>query len=92
MNEKPVIAEPSLDDLRQRLKAREAAPDVEPITRDELRQAHAWRKRWHAVKYPLMALTRLLKNMAPWILGLGVGMSALVDAWYKWTGGGGTPK
>lgn len=89
MSEKPVTnEEPSLSDLRRQLNARKAVPDVETITADEVRQAHVWLARWNSLRYLAIAFRRLIL----WILGIGIGLSAFVDAVQKLIGAGSIPK
>ena len=63
-------------------------PDKDPITADEVRQAHVWLARWNSLRYLVIAFRRLLL----WILGIGIGMSAFVDAVQKLIGAGSIPK
>lgn len=62
--------------------------EQEPISEFEIRQAREWRQRWNALKYLLLAFRRLII----WILGLGIGLSAFMDALQKLIGGAGIPK
>jgi hypothetical protein len=62
--------------------------DEEPISKEEVERAHRWIRTTRPIKYLLLASIKLFKHMVLWILGLGIGVSGLIDLWNRLIGGG----